>query len=151
MRPIAAKSPNLLTYIYNRTLNKTEAVSYTHLDVYKRQSQNFSLSLAQGYTFFPLPLVAVCGILEIPTLAILLHDDMSLSLIHICSWTGIAFIDIKNLTEDNISMVNGAPWIAVSYTHLDVYKRQPSTSRIFFTISMPSMIGMSISDTMTSG
>ena len=26
-------------------------------------------------------------------------------------WTGIAFIDIKNLTEDNISMVNGAPWI----------------------------------------
>ena len=27
----------------------------------------------------------------------------------------------------------------------------PSTSRIFFTISMPSMIGMSISDTMTSG
>lgn len=27
------------------------------------------------------------------------------------SWTGIAFIDIKNLTEDNISMVNGAPWI----------------------------------------
>lgn len=27
------------------------------------------------------------------------------------SWTGIAFIDIKNLTEDNISMVNGVPWI----------------------------------------
>ena len=27
------------------------------------------------------------------------------------SWTGIAFIDIKNLTEDNISMVNGTPWI----------------------------------------
>ena len=27
------------------------------------------------------------------------------------SWTGIAFIDIKNLTEDNITMVNGAPWI----------------------------------------
>ena len=26
-------------------------------------------------------------------------------------WTGISFIDIKNLTEDNISMVNGAPWI----------------------------------------
>ena len=27
------------------------------------------------------------------------------------SWTGIAFIDIKNLTEDSITMVNGAPWI----------------------------------------
>ena len=26
-------------------------------------------------------------------------------------WTGISFIDIKNLTEDNISMINGAPWI----------------------------------------
>lgn len=26
-------------------------------------------------------------------------------------WTGISFIDIKNLTEDNISMVNGSPWI----------------------------------------
>lgn len=26
-------------------------------------------------------------------------------------WTGISFIDIKNLTEDNISMVNSAPWI----------------------------------------
>ena len=26
-------------------------------------------------------------------------------------WTGISFIDIKNLTEDNICMINGAPWI----------------------------------------
>ena len=26
-------------------------------------------------------------------------------------WTGISFIDIKNLTEDNICMVNGASWI----------------------------------------
>ena len=26
-------------------------------------------------------------------------------------WTGISFIDIKNLTEDNICIVNGAPWI----------------------------------------
>ena len=26
-------------------------------------------------------------------------------------WTGISFIDIKNLTEDNISIVNDAPWI----------------------------------------
>ena len=26
-------------------------------------------------------------------------------------WTGISFIDIKNLTEDNISMINGALWI----------------------------------------
>ena len=42
-----------------------------------RQSQNISLRLAQGYTFFPLPLVAVGGILEISTLPILLHDDMS--------------------------------------------------------------------------
>ena len=29
------------------------------------------------------------------------------------SWTGIAFIDIKNLMKDNISMVNGAPWIVI--------------------------------------
>ena len=33
-------------------------------------------------------------------------------------WTGISFIDIKNLTEDNLSMINGAPWI--------VSKRQKS-------------------------
>lgn len=26
-------------------------------------------------------------------------------------WTGISFIDIKNLTEDNIVNINGAPWI----------------------------------------
>ena len=26
-------------------------------------------------------------------------------------WTGISFIDTKNLTEDNICMINGAPWI----------------------------------------
>ena len=26
-------------------------------------------------------------------------------------WTGISFIDIKNLTEDSICMINGAPWI----------------------------------------
>lgn len=26
-------------------------------------------------------------------------------------WTGISFIDIKNLTEDNVVIINGAPWI----------------------------------------
>ena len=42
-----------------------------------RQSQNISLSLAQGYAFFLFPLVAQCGIFKIATLTILLHDDMS--------------------------------------------------------------------------
>ncbi len=42
-----------------------------------RQSQNISLSLAQGYAFFLFPLMAQCGIFKIATLTILLHDDMS--------------------------------------------------------------------------
>ena len=42
-----------------------------------RQSQNISLSLAQGYAFFLFPLVARGGIFIIAALAILLHDNMS--------------------------------------------------------------------------
>ena len=45
------------------------------------------------------------------------------------SWTGIAFIDIKNLTEDNISMVNGAPWI--------VSKRQKTGAVLALEYGMP--------------
>jgi len=45
------------------------------------------------------------------------------------SWTGIAFIDIKNLTEDNISMVNGAPWI--------VFKRQKTGAVLALEYGMP--------------
>ena len=26
-------------------------------------------------------------------------------------WTGISFVDIKNLTEDNVAIISGAPWI----------------------------------------
>lgn len=42
-----------------------------------RQSQYFSLCLAQGYAFFLFPLVARGGIFIIVALAILLQDDMS--------------------------------------------------------------------------
>ena len=42
-----------------------------------RQPQHFSLGLAQGYTLFFLPLVFLCGILIIPTISILLHDDVT--------------------------------------------------------------------------
>ena len=42
-----------------------------------RQSQYFSLSLAQGYAFFLFPLVAQGGIFKITALTILLYDDMS--------------------------------------------------------------------------
>ena len=26
-------------------------------------------------------------------------------------WTGISFVDIKNLTEDNVAIISGSPWI----------------------------------------
>ena len=42
-----------------------------------RQSQYFSLCLAQGYAFFLFPLVARGGIFIIAALTILLYDDMS--------------------------------------------------------------------------
>ena len=42
-----------------------------------RQSQYFSLCLAQGYAFFLFPLVARGGIFKITALTILLYDDMS--------------------------------------------------------------------------
>ena len=42
-----------------------------------RQSQYFSLCLAQGYAFFLFPLVARGGIFIIVALTILLYDDMS--------------------------------------------------------------------------
>lgn len=29
----------------------------------------------------------------------------------LCCWTGISFVDIKNLTEDNVAIISGSPWI----------------------------------------
>ena len=72
------------------------AVSYTHLDVYKRQNKNN------------------LGILKnIPT-SILSKLNISHS-----------FLATNNDSEIEVSIISGASTSeAVSYTHLDVYKRQ---------------------------
>ena len=74
--PILAKRLRLQAFIVSTDLHKSVG-NIIHRVTLGRQSQNISLSLAQGYAFFLFPLMAQCGIFKIATLTILLHDDMS--------------------------------------------------------------------------
>ena len=88
----------------------SEAVSYTHLDVYKRQAFNRSISWSAVRNFFPL-LVFWC--------ASLLRASLCLPMV---SFRPAFFvIAICPLWPWCRAWVRSAP---VSYTHLDVYKRQ---------------------------
>ena len=75
-------------------------VSYTHLDVYKRQGQNYLRSLiALGFQAF---LIIVC----VAIYAVLVQSIATESDIIMAIWSCVGYT------------------VPVSYTHLDVYKRQ---------------------------
>ena len=71
-------------------------VSYTHLDVYKRQEQ--------GYTF--------AVVLDLSKYFDTLNHEILINLLR------------KNVKDERV--------VPVSYTHLDVYKRQPFSFPIAF-------------------
>ena len=80
----------------------THPVSYTHLDVYKRQPDNKSIWIG---------LTTIYGIGRPKSLTIL--EEI-----------GIDFMTkVKDLTDEQEKKISEA-LKAVSYTHLDVYKRQ---------------------------
>ena len=86
------------------------AVSYTHLDVYKRQGGTF------GYKFSPTN-EALIGAAVKPGPAPITSGAIS------CLVPRFFFAKIKSATANGRNAS-----IPVSYTHLDVYKRQPPIS-----------------------
>ena len=83
-------------------------VSYTHLDVYKRQQINMLVSLICGYCNLSERMLIFAGILnQIVTLKYISNALMK---------------RIKSNYRKIVGFNSGL--IAVSYTHLDVYKRQ---------------------------
>ena len=117
-------------------MKKLETVSYTHLDVYKRQAYRIPnrpqgaitpAELAAG----PVPTIPLG---RMPVRSFLISPDGSSKLPQGLAITlrGVAFSGWSRVTKVEWSADNGRAWnpaqlgaeSAVSYTHLDVYKRQ---------------------------
>ena len=103
-------------------------VSYTHLDVYKRQPMNLRISALDGYALIsnsdahsPAKLGREANLLDIEPVSYTHLRFVSLSLL-----SG-AFHKMRRITlfhRGTKGIIWGTP-VPVSYTHLDVYKRQP--------------------------
>ena len=105
-----------------RTLaNGTNPVSYTHLDVYKRQAQAYA-----QYILFGAPVMCASFVLNN-----ILRSQGRATL----SMIGIATGGVLNIALDPLcifvldwGIAGAAIATPVSYTHLDVYKRQTFTA-----------------------
>ena len=103
-----------------------KTVSYTHLDVYKRQpfdknkeNQRFSDETIEGIVSACFDMGRVCtGALIVVEQAIRLTEYEMTGIELDCK---VSFQVLLNIFEHNTPLHDGA---AVSYTHLDVYKRQ---------------------------
>ena len=104
----STESAMTLVFLVSNSLFSLEAVSYTHLDVYKRQSLE-RVEVLKGANAMLYGNVAPGGIINLITKKPRFNFGGSVAL-------------------------NGGSWNTykpVSYTHLDVYKRQPLNSGIF--------------------
>ena len=102
---------------YSGTINNSEAVSYTHLDVYKRQVFNQTLPANSGsYSRARIrkELGNPPGKVNDP-----LGDQLN--------WTQV----LENIEKVSALWIVSADNDSVSYTHLDVYKRQKIWSLTF--------------------
>ena len=119
MANLAAYYPSKV--VFRNPAVKTKPVSYTHLDVYKRQVVNKKYASEQLLKEFD----------QKPTM-LTPDDPLFLSLIHILVAGGhevgevVEFQLVVTARDDGITAsLDGYHVIrAVSYTHLDVYKRQ---------------------------
>ena len=84
--------------MYKRIMVAVDAVSYTHLDVDKRQMEAITRGTGEGATLF----------INIVALLIVL----------------VALVSLANQLLGLLPVVDGTALSPVSYTHLDVYKRQ---------------------------
>ena len=103
----------------------TSAVSYTHLDVYKRQAMYIAVAEKQG-----VPADQLRGTIQNDILkeyaargTYIFPVKPSMRLI-----TNIFEYCSKNVPKWNTISISGYHIRAVSYTHLDVYKRQGLTT-----------------------
>ena len=131
--------------IWPATLCSVETVAYTHLDVYKRQALGLVLDsfhiLARGDTLDALPSVPVEKITFVqladePYMNCLLYTSRCVSetAIRVKDVTMTALPDkdkllrnfsrCANWEEKYLYIIELGQRLAVSYTHLDVYKRQ---------------------------
>ena len=99
-------------------INSLEPVSYTHLDVYKRQGLNAAVDLAAQAAFHDLTLalgrdIQTCLLYTSCDAVAAHHDGVAL---------GEGQVGHAAEAEADGAVDCGAG--AVSYTHLDVYKRQ---------------------------
>ena len=105
----------------NFDLYPSVAVSYTHLDVYKRQELNNEAS-CYGINFFSTDYKSTS----------LLYDDMSKMFQNVTNSAVVNQVlneelqmtDVISMLKSMTSLTLSVMYIAVSYTHLDVYKRQ---------------------------
>ena len=88
------------------TTIRSIAVSYTHLDVYKRKAQPYVLAGEDVQ-------IEING-----------DEPLCIATVANSPATGMAQL-VKTCSEDDAAL-GGAEFDAVSYTHLDVYKRQPA-------------------------
>ena len=98
------------------------SVSYTHLDVYKRQLLYEELDKGLGQEFDR----SLYSMTEEPEcIYTIIESEYTLSLIHIySSFCGKVYTSICRYQLLNNICIR-FPSYPVSYTHLDVYKRQP--------------------------
>ena len=89
-------------------LTVTRAVSYTHLDVYKRQGVFLSNDLYTTFIFFE--------IMSFASYPMVIHNETKEAIDGSNSYLGFAVL---------------GSLVTVSYTHLDVYKRQVQLHLLF--------------------
>ena len=106
------------------------SVSYTHLDVYKRQSHGCDRIVTLPYSFPNATQWAIRHGVDYSPIKI---DSLSWekgleSMYEIESFDGaVVYIDYPNNPSGNSQSLLVSGLIPVSYTHLDVYKRQVGT------------------------
>ena len=118
-----------LQFLYKKIYNRFIPVSYTHLDVYKRQTLGHPLSACVGFLCkSAIKVLSFSSLLSHTFLEdVYKRQTPSASRIYITAINGTSFSvtwPIRLIPPSRISAIRAASTIPVSYTHLDVYKRQ---------------------------
>ena len=92
---------------------KGRTVSYTHLDVYKRQILFSAALLSSGLT-----MAQATTVEKLPNVIYIMADDLGIGDLGCYGQRQIKTPNIDGIAQ------NGMKFMPVSYTHLDVYKRQ---------------------------
>ena len=125
-------------FLYRNTAGRHNTVSYTHLDVYKRQEKESATELYNKVKSAGTATVTKAERKEKTEETPLLYDLTTVSYTHLIVLVHLLFnlkkeVSMKKLLFFAVSaLLAGASYcssvgekiVAVSYTHLDVYKRQ---------------------------